>query len=67
MILFDSRFLVQGVTELAMQTDKALVLVAHALEALRHRQVILPALTLKLVPGYRIRRPGRKPIRRTRL
>jgi hypothetical protein len=38
------RFLVHGLIDLAMQTDKGLVLAAHAQEALRHRQIILPAL-----------------------
>ena len=44
--LSDFRFLVHGLTDLAIQTDKGLVLVAHALETLRHRQIILPALTV---------------------
>lgn len=44
--LSDFRFLVKDLTNLAMQTDKGLVLVAHALETLRHRHVILPILTV---------------------
>jgi TnpA family transposase len=44
--LSDFRFLVQNLTGLAMQTDKGLVLAAHALETLRQRQIILPALTV---------------------
>jgi len=42
----DFRILVQGLTDLAMQTEKGLVLAAQALETLRHRQVILPTLTV---------------------
>ncbi len=44
--LSDFRFLVRGLTDLAMQTDKGLVLAAQALETLRQRQIILPALTV---------------------
>lgn len=42
----DFRFLVQSLTELAMQTDKGLVLARQALTSLHHRQLILPALTV---------------------
>ncbi|WP_189354838.1 Tn3 family transposase, partial [Vogesella fluminis] len=44
--LSDFRFLVQTLTDLAMQTDKGLLLAEHALEMLRQRRVILPALTV---------------------
>ena len=44
--LSDFRFLLHDLINLAMQTDKGLVLAAHALETLRHRQVILPALSV---------------------
>ncbi len=44
--LSDFRFLVQTLTDLGMQTDKGLLLAEHALETLRHRRVILPALTV---------------------
>ncbi|MCO6434891.1 Tn3 family transposase, partial [Nitrosomonas nitrosa] len=44
--LSDFRFLVQNLSDLAMQTDKGMVLAAHALESLRQRHVILPALTV---------------------
>ena len=42
--LSDFRFLVQSLTDLAMQSDKGLMLATHALETLRQRRVILPAL-----------------------
>jgi TnpA family transposase len=42
----DFRFLVHGLTDLAMQTDKGLLLVNHAVEVLRRRRVILPALSV---------------------
>jgi hypothetical protein len=42
----DFRFLVHGLTDLAMQTDKGLLLVEHAVEVLRQRRVILPALSV---------------------
>jgi len=44
--LSDFRFLLHDLINLAMQTDKGLVLAAHALETLRHMQVILPALSV---------------------
>jgi hypothetical protein len=44
--LSDFRFLVQTLADLAMQTDKGLLLAEHALEMLRQRRVILPALTV---------------------
>ena len=44
--LSDFRFLVRGLTDLAMQTDNGLALAAQALETLRQRQIILPALTV---------------------
>lgn len=40
----DFRLLVQSLTELAMQTDRGLTLATQALEKLRQRHVILPAL-----------------------
>lgn len=42
----DFRFLAKTLTDLAMQTDKGVVLAAYALEALRQRKIILPALTV---------------------
>jgi TnpA family transposase len=42
----DFRFLVQSLADLAMQTDKGMVLATHALAALRQRSVILPALSV---------------------
>ena len=42
--LSDFRALVHGLTELAMQTDKGVVLAAQAMETLRQRRIILPAL-----------------------
>jgi TnpA family transposase len=44
--LSDFRLLVQTLTDLAMQTDKGVLLAEHALETLRQRRVILPALTV---------------------
>lgn len=44
--LSDFRFLVKSLTELAMQTEKGLVLATQALESLRHRRVVLPAMTV---------------------
>ncbi|MDX9718706.1 MAG: Tn3 family transposase [Thauera sp.] len=44
--LSDFRHLAQTLTDLAMQTDKGLLLAEHALETLRQRRVILPALTV---------------------
>jgi len=44
--LSDFRFLVKTLADLAMQTDKGVVLAAYALEALRQRKVILPTLTV---------------------
>jgi TnpA family transposase len=40
------RSLIHELTDLAMQTDKGILLAAHAVEALRQRNVILPALTV---------------------
>lgn len=42
----DFRDLINCLTVLAMQTEKGLVLATHALETLRCRRVILPALTV---------------------
>ena len=42
--LSDFRFLVQSLTDLAMQTDKGLTLATHALEILQQRRIVLPAL-----------------------
>jgi TnpA family transposase len=42
----DFLFLVQTLTDFAMQTDKGVVLAEHLLETLRQRRVILPALTV---------------------
>lgn len=44
--LSDFRFLLHNLIDLAMQTDKGLVLATHALETLRYRQVMLPSLTV---------------------
>ncbi|WP_028455993.1 Tn3 family transposase [Chitinilyticum litopenaei] len=44
--LSDFRILVRTLSDLAMQTDKGLLLAEHALETLRQRRVILPALTV---------------------
>jgi TnpA family transposase len=44
--LSDFRFLVQNLSDLAMQTDKGVVIAAHALESLRQRHVILPTLSV---------------------
>jgi len=44
--LSDFRYLVRGLTDLAMQTDKGLLLAVQGLETLRQRKVILPALTV---------------------
>lgn len=44
--LSDFRLLVPTLTDLAMQTDKGPLLAEHALETLRQRRVILPALTV---------------------
>ena len=44
--LADFRFLLNGLTDLAMQTDKGLVIAVQATELLRQRQVILPALNV---------------------
>lgn len=38
------RALVNELTELALQTDKGLVLALHALKALRRRQIVVPTL-----------------------
>ena len=42
----DFRKLVDSLADLAMQTDKAMVLAAHSLETLRQKRIILPALTV---------------------
>ena len=42
----DFRKLVHSLVELSMQTDKGLVLAAHALETLRQRHIILPTLAV---------------------
>ena len=42
----DFRKLAHSLAELAMQTDKGLTLAAHALETLRQRHIILPALAV---------------------
>lgn len=44
--LSDFRFLVRSLTDLAMQTDKGLVLAIQALASLRQRGVILPVLSV---------------------
>jgi TnpA family transposase len=44
--LADFRFLIKSLTELAMQTDKGLVIAVQATEMLRQRQVILPAVNV---------------------
>lgn len=44
--LSDFRFLVQTLTNVAIQTDKGVLLSEHALETLRQRRVILPSLTV---------------------
>ena len=54
------RFLVQNLADLAMQTDKGLVLGALALESLRQRRVILPTLTvIERACAEAITRPNR--------
>lgn len=42
----DFRKLVHSLADLAMQTDKAMILAAHSLETLRQKRIILPALTV---------------------
>ncbi len=55
------RILVRTVTELAMQTDKGLLLAEHALEILRQWRIILPALTvIERVCGEAITRANRR-------
>jgi TnpA family transposase len=44
--LADFRFLIKGLTDLAMQTDKGLVIALQATEMLRQHQIILPALNV---------------------
>jgi TnpA family transposase len=44
--LTDSRFLMKNLTVLAMQTDNGAVLVAHVLETLCQRKVVMPALNV---------------------
>ena len=42
----DFRKLVHCLADLAMQTDKAMILAAHSLETLRQKRIILPTLTV---------------------
>lgn len=42
----DFRKLVHSLADLAMQTDKAMILAAHSLATLREKRIILPALTV---------------------
>lgn len=42
----DFRKLVHSLADLAVQTDKAMINVAHSLETLRQKRIILPALTV---------------------
>ncbi|WP_075790634.1 Tn3 family transposase [Massilia putida] len=42
----DFRKLVHSLADLAMQTDRAMILAAHALDTLRQKRIILPALTV---------------------
>lgn len=42
--LSEFRALVNELTELVLQTDKGLVLASHALQALRRRRIVVPAL-----------------------
>lgn len=44
--LSDFRKLVHSLADLAMQTDKAIILAAHSLDTLRQKRIILPALTV---------------------
>jgi TnpA family transposase len=44
--LADFRNLVRGLGDLAMQTDKAMILAAHSLDMLREKRIIVPALTV---------------------
>ncbi len=44
--LSDFRKLVHSLGDLAMQTDKAMVLAAHCLDTLREKRIIVPALTV---------------------
>jgi TnpA family transposase len=44
--LTNYRLLVRSLTDIAMQTDKGLLLAEHALDTLRQQKVILPALTV---------------------
>lgn len=44
--LSDFRKLVHSLSDLAMQTDKAVVLAAHSLDTLRQKRIILPALAV---------------------
>lgn len=44
--LTDFRKLAHSLADLAMQTDKGVVLAGHALETLRQKRIILPALTV---------------------
>jgi TnpA family transposase len=44
--LSDFRFLVRSLTNIAMQSDKGLLIAEHALDVLRLRRVVLPALTV---------------------
>lgn len=44
--LSDFRYLLHSLTDLAMQTDKGLILATRALEVLRQNHIILPALSV---------------------
>lgn len=44
--LADFRNLVRGLGDLAMQTDKAMILAAYSLDMLREKRIIVPALTV---------------------
>jgi TnpA family transposase len=44
--LADFRNLVRGLGDLAMQTDKAMILATHSLDKLRAKRIIVPALTV---------------------
>ena len=57
----DFRFLAHALTDIAMQTAKGLVLASHALETLRRRRAILPALTvIKRICAEAVTRANRR-------
>jgi len=59
--LLHFRQLARGLVEMAMQTDKGVLLAAHALEAQRKDQLILPAITvIERVCGEAIARANRR-------